>query len=370
MYISSIAVGILLQMAYLFIDVDSNVYTIVHLVNLDFTFGLCYSSDLTAMQRLMMHFFPPVYVLVLVLLFLLASQLHYFTYLSRRSCLKGVWMVILLSYFSLSNVVFGFLKCVEMKSADNTTRTYHRFLDDPSVSCYEGDHLTWFIISCIVAGLVLLPFPFAILFLRRSARFRPFADVCYSLYKDNRWWWCSFDLLRRLLFAAINTFVPAQDDQTLKCSLLIGAAVLVLLVHGIEAPFQSQLENAFESLVLFDLCCLGIIAGGWDVTYVTGYIPVLVYLPWLCGFALWIYMRRERLRKFGQGIGIQNGYQVLKTTDSSLHLNKLENDGKGNDDDDNPISLSDQHHEESWSVWGNLSCEPGLRDPLLEDQTE
>jgi hypothetical protein len=366
------------QMAAILTDVDSNAYIIVHLVNLDFTFGLCYSPKLTAMKRLAMHFFPPLYVLTLVIFFVLASRLNFFSHcLNRRSCLYGVWTIILLSYFSLSNVAFGFLNCVSMRSM-GTSKIYRRFLDDPSVSCYQGSHLIWLIISCITVVLILLPFPIAILFLRRSTRLQPFADVCYSLYKDSHWWWGSFDLMRRLAFSAINAFVPAQDDQTLKCSLLIGLSILVLLIHSVGAPFRSKLENVFESLVLFDLCCLAIIAANGNVTHITVYLPSLIYLPWACGLIVVIYIKRDTvLQKCGR---FWKGYQMIKADDSLLSLNKiddsndedendnnnLDNRNDSNDKDDDMVA-SHKQSEESGSLWGNLSLEPGLRDPLLDD---
>ena len=285
-------------------DSNSPAFFIVDLVNLDFTFHLCFSSNFTAIDRLGFHFFSPVYMLLLVVSFtILAGRVHCISRLvSRRSCLQGVWMIILLSYFSLANVVFASMRCVELNPSHSIS-PYHRFLDDPSLACYDNLHLALFIISCLLAGLIILPFPVVILLLRRSTRFKPFADVCYSNKRDSCWWWCAMELLRRLLFTFINTFVPSQEDKTLKSSLLSIGAFLVLLVHGIVSPYRLQFDNIFASVLLFNLCCLSIISGGWGVGASSWLVAAIVYIPWVSAFLIWLYRSRTKFMKLGRKFG-------------------------------------------------------------------
>lgn len=354
---------VVLQMAALFMDVNNPTLFIIHLVNLGFTFGLCFSSDLTAIERLSMHFFPPIYMLVLVISFtLLARRVRRLSrYVSRRSCLHGVLLIILLSYFSLANVVFSFMRCVELNPSDKISPS-HRFLDDPSLACYENPHLTLFIISCLLAGLIIVPFPLAILLLRRSTRFRPFGDVCYSLYKDSRWWWCALDLTRRLLFALINTFVQSQTDSTLKSTLLTASAVFVLLIHGIGSPYQSQFDNVLESLFLFDLCCLSLIYSGWGARGSSWFVADLVYIPWLFAALMWLYHARWKLLKLLQKCGFCADYHLKQRASGSTDSADMLEDREETDDRDSIEMLVKRR--------GSTIVLPGLRDRLLDEEMQ
>lgn len=299
-------------------------------------------------------------MLVLVISFtVLASRIRRVSrYVSKRSCLHGVWLIILLSYFSLANVAFSFMRCVELSPSGAVSPSY-RFLDDPGLACYENPHLILFIVSCLLAGLFILPFPIVILLLRRSSRFKPFADICYSLYKDSRWWWCALDLQRRLLFTLINTFVSGQDNQTLKSALLIVSAVLVLLVHGIGWPYQSHFENTFESLLLFNLCCLSVISAGWGARQDSWLAADLVYIPWLVGLGVWTYQHRHQLIKLIQKIGMCTDYK-MESAQATVEEPMMMTQSDMVEDSEGMEMLLRRR--------GSTVVLAGLRDPLLEEE--
>ena len=94
-----------------------------------------------------------------------------------------------------------------------------RFADDASYECFAGAHLPWAIIACLIVGLVCVPLPLLLPFLHHYAPIKPFSDVYSSLYKKNRRWWCSVDLLRRLVLAAVYTGVDNPENGHLAMTL-------------------------------------------------------------------------------------------------------------------------------------------------------
>lgn len=342
------------QVAAIFM-VNNTSFSIADLVNLDFTFGLCFSPHFTAIKRLGFHFFSPVYMLLLIASFtVVAGQVRCISrVVSRRSCLQGMWLVILLSYFSLANVVFAFMRCVELNPSHSISPS-HRFLDDPSLACYDNPHLALFVISCLLAGLIILPFPLVILLLRRSIRFKPFADICYSNNRDSCWWWCAMELLRRLLFTFINTFVPSQENRTLKASLLTVSAILVLLTHAIVSPYRTKFDNVFASVVLFDLCCLSVISAGWGVEASSWLVAAIVYVPWMFALLVWLYQCRAKFVKLGRKFGFCVDVLVTQPSFSPV------NEERPQIDDKDSLEMLVKRR-------GSTIILAGLRDSLLDD---
>lgn len=343
-----------MQIGDTFFDVSDSPFLLIptRLANLDFSFQLCFSSNLSPVLRLALKFVAPIFMLTLIVAFSIsASKIRCLSrFVSNHSCLRGIWLVILMSYFSLSNVVFSAMRCVRLQGKETPEDSY-RFVDDPSIACYETPHLPLFVVSCFLA-LVLLPLPFIVPFLRRWRRLRPFADVCYANHRDSRWWWCSVDLLRRLLFTLISVFVPGQQLQTTKSSVLVVSSVLVLVVHSIGSPYRSKVENIFESFVLFDLCCVTVLAlarGG--VVTKTKWI-FLFCLPWLTVVPIWVYLQRQSLRNL-----------ITKCCSRLL--------GRGSasdrrDQNDGNVKLNRENFEMATvNVRDDNSALEQLRDPLL-----
>ena len=336
------------QTSQIFVNLNPAAYFIIHIVNLDFSFGLCFSSSFSALARRAWHYFSPLYTLVLIgLLFLLnRCKVKYLSrLLSKRNCLNGLWLVVVLSYFRLVNVAFSCLRCVRIEP-DGVVSPSYRFLEDPSVACFDDAHLSLFIGSVLLLGLVLMPFPFAILWARHRPRFKPFGDIYCSPYKDERWWWCSVDLLRRFVFALLDIYVPEGNQFEWKCRTLTIYAVFLLLIQGLAKPYKSTLANVFEMLALFDLCILSVLTSGRVLSTVDGaYVYVLVYLPWFAAACLYAYSKRDKIMK---------GTRKRSGTKSHYEFTTGARDSR-----ESAISLEKMTDK---------SPKPGLRDPLLEEE--
>ena len=236
-------------------------------LNLDWSFGMCLTKDLNALHRLAWAYLAPAYLLGLVLLSYWLSRFYRFHRIFCRStCIKMFWQFILLSFSSLASTSFQLFKCARLhpkEAFDRLSLSNWRFVEDASFECFSGDHLPWGILAVVIVALFCIPLPLSLPFLRRYHLLVPFSDIYSSLYKDNRRWWCSVDLLRRLLLAAVYAFVDNPERARLA---MIQIGVSLLLLHTLMWPFASQKANRVEAGLLASLISITVLSGP-DLTY-------------------------------------------------------------------------------------------------------
>ena len=251
---------------------------------------MCLTNDLSALHRLAWAYLAPAYLLSLVLASYGLSRFYRFRRIfSRFTCIRMFWQFILLSFCSLSSTSFQLIKCVSLYPEEvfkKRSWSNWRFADDPSHPCFAGEHLPWAIIAVIMVAFVCIPLPLSLPFLRHYHLFIPISDIYSSLYKDNRRWWCSVDLLRRLLFAAIYTGV---DDPDTAHFAMIQVCFFLIFLQALVKPFASSKANIVELSLLLSLTLITHL-GGPDITraraiateaiFFTTLFLALTYMVW------------------------------------------------------------------------------------------
>lgn len=111
--------------------------------------------------------------------------------------------------------------------------------------------------------------------------FKPLLDTYLSPYKDRVFYWVGLQLLvRRIMFA-----LTMLDKYT---SLTIGSIVigLVLCIQSILQPFKNKFKNVQESLVLFNLLTINILALHNKSPNEMLMIKILIFFATICLFTL------------------------------------------------------------------------------------
>ena len=223
---------------------------------------MCLTENLNALHRLAWSYLPPAYLLSLLLVSLYLSRFYKLNRVFGRStCIKMFWQFILLSFSSLSSTSFQLLKCVHLHPTDvfeKANISNWRLADDASFECFAGDHLPWAIIATVVIGVVCVPLPLFLPFLHHYHLLVPFFDVYTSVYKDNRRWWCSVDLLRRLVLAAVFAFVDNTEKQFVA---MVTITLGLQFIHAVYWPFKTWKANVLELLLLLSLSIITFLSG-------------------------------------------------------------------------------------------------------------
>ena len=314
-------------------------------LNLDWSFGMCLTSDLTALHRLAWAYVTPVYLLLLIGLSYFLSHLNRLSNVfSSYSVIRMFYQFVLLSFSSLAITSFQLLKCVSLSPKENFEHVYgtnghSRFAHDASLKCFADDHLPWATVATLVVGLVCIPLPIILPSLHRYPRFAPLHDVYASMYQDKFRWWASVDLVRRLLFAAVYTAEPDPHKQQIAFGIISAS---LLAIHAVVWPFRSWLCNCVETLFLFCLACIAMLTGP-DVTWSRGLtIQILFFVPVSTLTLGWLLV------------------QIFKTPRLKFPgMDKLKGD----------LQLSARSDEVTMnSLYGDSSTF-GLREALLSDQS-
>ena len=215
---------------------------------------MCLTKDLNALHRLAWAYLAPAYLLSLVLISYWLSRFYRFHRIFCRStCIKMFWQFILLSFSSLASTSFQLLKCVHLHPKEvfeQFSISNWRFADDASFECFSREHLPWGVVAAVIIALFCVPLPLSLPFLNRHHRLIPFADIYSSLYKDNRRWWCSVDLLRRLLLAAVYTWADTPETTH---KIMVSLTILLLCLQAAMWPFNASKANYVELFLLLSL---------------------------------------------------------------------------------------------------------------------
>ena len=266
---------------------------ITNTLNLDWSFGMCLSRDLNALNRLAWAYLAPVYLLFLVLLSLFLSRFYRFNRVFGRSaCIRMFWHFILLSFSSLAATSFQLLKHTKLftSGVDGFSSSEH-FADDPSYKYFEGDHLPWAMIASVIVAMFCIPLPILLPFLRRYHLLIPFYDIYTGDYKFDRMWWSSFDLTRRILLAAVYT---AEDDIQLQHLAMSLVCFCFLSAHTLAWSFKEKKANIIETVFLSALACITLLSSpnrSWKHSVA---IECLFFVPVA---ALVVVLVREQTRK-------------------------------------------------------------------------
>ena len=194
------------------------------------TYGLgrvCTQSNLNAVITKASLLIQPILLLFFISIVLLLARTTTFSPLlqrlqKQRSLLHVFWLIILWSYSAIAFTSFELLTCVKLGK--------HRVLfSDGSIRCFAEDHLPYGILAIILMTLFIAGLPFLLAWqsYKLSPTFKGFMDEATNIYSDNCGWWCSVNLLRRLLFSAL-----AAANTSLRQEAIALSAVLLLAVHA------------------------------------------------------------------------------------------------------------------------------------------
>ena len=214
--------------------------------NPDFTFNQCITPTLTALERLLLQYITPLYILSLLMVVLaLTSVKGLSKVLGRHSFLQALWLLFMISYFNIANTTFAIIHCTAVGPNNELV-----LVEDASVVCYAGAHLAWSIVAIILAIIFVVPFPLYVVILYRIPKYKPITDVYTSVYTDDRRWWVCVDIGRRLLLVLLGVFV--QDAVNRNFALLMGLLV-ILLVQVMTWPYKNKVDNWFALFVTWML---------------------------------------------------------------------------------------------------------------------
>ncbi len=298
-----------IQAVYLLLEGRSDYenFKFLAFFNPNFTFDLCITPGLNNLEKLILQYATPLYILVLMFLVL---SLTYFDKISRllgrHSILKGLWLLFLISYFNIVMATCEILYCKwvgpTVTGGGGGDRMMYVLTHDASVGCYEGLHLPFAIIAWLLVVFFVIPLPIYLLVMMRVPKLKPLSDVYCSNYKDSHRWWIQISLGRRLFLVFVGVFI--QDYVSRHFGLLVAIAYIVL-VTTILLPYKTHLDNIFVMFVTWMLLLTAIFSqpdiylGGDPRQGVSFTLVVLTIVTGLVLLVLDIVLQRVKNQSIG-----------------------------------------------------------------------
>ena len=200
------------------------------------TFGLgsmCFKEKVTILHSYGLLITQPLLLLFFIFVFWACAQSTAWSKLLQRmqrraSLLHVLWLVILWSYSSIAFTAFALLNCVDLDGKKV-------LFSDGSVECFVSkEHAPYFTFAIVLMVTFVAALP--LLLLRQTFRVSPrligFMDEASHVYRDDCRWWCSVNLLRRLIFASLAASSSTRDTR----QLWMGITAIFLL--GMHASFR------------------------------------------------------------------------------------------------------------------------------------
>lgn len=248
---------------------------------------VCISRNLSAPQQLSTIYLVPAYLITIVfIIMVIFHKTRFRTALVHFSIMPAIWATIIWSYSYLVYPSLLMLTCIKFQGE-------WVFYAQTSIKCFGPGHWPYAMLAlAIIIGLVI-PFPIVFYRLRKWHYLHSLSMIYLKPLREDRQWWLSLLMLRRVLFILTTTYMYGTLRQLFNITLL----QLLLLFHYAMPPFRDNIDNAFEAInyvVLLMLTSLGLLQASQQV--VLNIFLNLYLLPTYIAIGISVYKARHSIQ--------------------------------------------------------------------------
>ena len=234
---------------YTFINI---MYSIAKLTP-QFLGKLCLVKGISGIDQHFIHYIHPLAVaFILLMITLLARCSHRISSLLSRAIIHVICFLLLLSYTSVTTTSLLLLKYLKFS---DVTKVYTHL--SPDTEYFHGLHLAYGLIAILCTITVVIGLPLLLLlepFINHKINFtkiKPILDQFQGCYKDKYRWFAAYYMICRLVIISIS-IVSTSNDFTARY-LLITVCAAIVLVHLMIKPYNSNILNIFDAILLLFL---------------------------------------------------------------------------------------------------------------------
>ena len=261
---------------------------------------LCLTTGMSGIDQQFFHYIhPAAIVVIIVMISLLARKSPRFSAIISRGIIHVICLLLLLSYTSIASTSLLLMRPITFYDIDKV----YMYLS-PDIEYFYGRHLAYGIVALlcsisIVPGLPLLLTVQPILNRKFNfVKIKPLLDQFQGCYKDNYRCFAGYYMICRLV---IITIVIANSSNELVASyVLIVACGIIALIHLTVKPYNSELLNKFDGVILHFIIFIAALPllNDFDSPIVIIINFILVILPLVIFIALALFLHKDNLKKF------------------------------------------------------------------------
>ena len=234
---------------YTFINI---MYSITKLTP-QFLGKLCLVKGISGIDQQFIHYIHPLVVaFILLIVSSVARCSHRISSLLSRAIIRVICFLLLLSYTSMTTTSLLLLKYLKFS---DVTKVYTHL--SPNTEYFHGRHLAYGMIAILCIITVVIGLPVLLLlepFINHKINFtkiKPILDQFQGCYKDKYRWFAAYYMICRLVIISIS-IVFTSNDSTAQY-LLITVCAVIVLVHLMIKPYNSNILNIFDAILLLFL---------------------------------------------------------------------------------------------------------------------
>ena len=211
---------------------------------------LCFVKGLSGIDQLFIHYSHAVAVSLLLLLIVIAARCSArITLFVSRCIIRVICLLILLSYTSIASTSLQLL--LPLRFTD--VKEWYTY-SSPHIQYFHGRHALYGVVAVFCQLLVGIGLPLLLLFepvLNKKInliRIKPLLDQFQGCYKDKYHWFAAYYLIcRQVIFLIVYIFSSNYYDMLFY---LQTACVVIAMTHMWFQPYQNELLNAFDGVML------------------------------------------------------------------------------------------------------------------------
>ena len=261
---------------------------------------LCLTTGMSGIDQQFIHYIhPTAVVLIIVMISLLARKSTRFTAIISRGIIHVICLLLLLSYTSIASTSLLLMRSLTFHQIDKV----YTYLS-PDIEYFHGRHLAYGIVALlcsisIVPGLPLLLTLQPILNRKFNfVKIKPLLDQFQGCYKDDYRCFAGYYMICRLVIIII--IIANSSNELVASYVLIVACVIIALIHVMMKPYNNEILNKFDGVVLQLIILISALplVDDFNSPLVIIMSFVLVILPLIILFAVTLFLYKDNLKKF------------------------------------------------------------------------
>ena len=260
---------------------------------------VCLMRGLSGIDIQFIQYIHPLAIsIILAIISLLARCSQRLSLFIARGIIRVICFLLLLSYTSMVSTSLLLLRSLQFHNVDKV----YTYLS-PDIEYFHCRHLAYFIVAVMFVITIIFGLPLILLlepFLNRKVNFtriKPLLDQFQGCFKNRCRWFAAYYMICRLVQIATVVY---SSDYFVTQYILTATTVIVSLVHIIVRPYNKNILNVFDGVILqlmvfvavvpvFDTVNSTIIVTG---TFTLVIVPLLIFL------IMELTIHKEALRRF------------------------------------------------------------------------
>ena len=260
---------------------------------------LCLTTGMSGIDQQFIHYIhPSAVILIFVIISLLARRSRKFSTIIGRGVIHVICCLLLLSYTSMASTSLLLMRPLKFLGVDKV----YTYLS-PDIEYFHGRHLAYGTVALLCTVSIVIGLPLLLTlepFLNHKINFikiKPLLDQFQGCYKDKYRCFAGYYMICRLVI--ISIVIANSSNDFVANYVLITVCGIIALIHVMVKPYNNEIINKFDSVVLQLIIFIAVLPwlDDFDSPFVITMALTLMILPLLNFISVTIFLHKDDLRK-------------------------------------------------------------------------